>query len=75
MQKIPYMEYRRRPSDELPTLILFGTSPTDVGVAAEAHCTVSKVRAGTVVRSGKERLRLPAMTPGFEISELRLSRA
>jgi hypothetical protein len=75
MQKIPMLEYRRKVSDPLPTLILFGASSSDAGVTAEAHYTVCKVRAGTVVRSGKDRLRLPGMTPGFEISELRLSRA
>ena len=75
MQKIPYSEYRRRVSDALPTLVLFGASVSDAGVTAEAHYTACKVRAGTVVRSGKERLRLPALAPGFEIAELVLSRA
>ena len=75
MQKIPLMEFRRRASDELPTLVLFGASVSDAGVTAEAHYTARKVRAGTVVRSGKERLRLPGMVPGFEISTLELSRA
>lgn len=71
--KEPQIQIRRRQKDPLPVLILFGVEYTQDGLQAEAHHIVSKVRAGTVLKHGSARYRLPAMTPGFHLTPLSLN--
>jgi len=75
MQKLPKLELRRKKTDAVPLLVLFGVEQRGTGLTAEAYHVPTKTRAGTVGKVGKERYRLPALAFGFKFEGLELSRA
>ncbi|WP_407543776.1 hypothetical protein Q0M94_28250 (plasmid) [Deinococcus radiomollis] len=74
MQITPKLEFRRKPSDSLPLLVLFGVTVQDGTVTAEAHYIRERTRKGATVKSDKVKLKLPPMWPGFEIAPVEFSR-
>ena len=71
----PRLELRRKASDPLPTLVLFGVSRSDSGLSAEAYHVHQAIKRPVILKAGRDRFTLPRLPFGFVLAPLELARA